>query len=370
MQNREVLILKTSVIGILVNILLAVFKAIIGVMANSLAITLDAINNLTDAISNIITIIGVKLSGKAPDRKHPFGYGRIEYLATLTIAILIIYAGLTSVTESIKGIFSKELPEYNTIMLIVISAAVIVKIFLGLYFIKKGEKANADSLKASGKEALFDSVISAITVITAIIFLLTSISLEAYLAVIISIFIIKAGMEILIETVSKILGEGASVELVKTLKKEIASHEGVNGAYDLVLHNYGEDKYIASVHIEIDEDMPANDIDILTRKIMEDVENKHGVFLSAVGIYSHAISNDEIIALREKVQKIVLKYNNVHQMHGFYADTINKKIRFDMVVSFDEKNRPQLYENILSELKKELPEYEIMAGIDSDFNEI
>lgn len=369
-KDRAKLIFKISIVGIVANIFLAGFKAIIGFLAHSIAITMDAVNNLTDAISSVVTIVGTYLSGKEPDKKHPFGYGRIEYLSTFAIGIIILYAGVTAGIESVKGILHPATPEYQGVMLLIISAAVVTKVILGLIFTKKGKEVDSDALSASGKEALFDALISVSTIVAAILYMTIHISIEAYLGVAIALLIVKSGIEILGETISKILGEGASVDLVKKVKKTIAEHEGVNGAYDLVFNNYGHDIYVASVHIEVDDKLSANEIDILTRRITEDVKCEHNVLLTAIGIYSHSTTDEEVIRMREKVSRIATAYEHVNQVHGFYVDQEEKKIRFDMVISFDEKNRLDLYTHVIEDLKKAFPEYEISAGMDVDFNEI
>lgn len=369
MKERYGLILKTSIIGIAANIVLALFKAIIGLLASSIAITLDAVNNLTDAISSIITIVGVYFAGKDPDKKHPFGYGRIEYLSTLAIAMIILYAGVTALVESIKGVIHPTLPEYNSLMLIVISIAVIVKILLGIFYNSMGKKAKSDSLIASGKDALSDALISVATIVAAFIYIFLSFSLEAYLGIIISAIIIKSGIGILKETISKLMGEGASIDLVKAVKKTIAGHEGVRGAYDLIFNNYGQDIYMASVHIEVPDDMPSNDIDKLCRHITKDIYDEFGIILTAIGIYSYS-THPESVEIRERVEKIVLAHEYVKQVHGFYVDQTEKDIRFDMVISFDSTGRREIHENVINALKQEFPDYEISAGMDMDFNEI
>lgn len=369
-SDRNRIIFRTSIVGIIVNFLLAGFKAIFGWLSNSIAITLDAVNNLTDALSSVITIIGTWIAKKDPDKKHPFGHGRTEYISTLAIGVIIAYAGVTAFIESVKNIINPSVPEYSKIVLIVLSVALITKLILGLFFIKNGKKSKSDSLVASGKDAFSDALISVGTIIAVVVYLIWQISLEAYLGLIISILIIKAGAEILKETISKILGEGASVELVKAVKKTIVSHEGISGAYDLVFNNYGQDIYVASVHIEVPENYTANEIDVLSRHLIEDVYNEHKVLLTAIGVYSYNTSDSEIVEMREKVRKIALSHEHVNQIHGFYVDTKEKVIRFDMVISFDEKNRGELYRHVIEDLKKEFQDYEISANMDSDFNEI
>ena len=214
-SSREKTIAKTSVIGIVANVLLAGFKAVIGLMTNSIAITLDAVNNVSDAGSSLITMIGAKLAGKAPDKKHPFGYGRIEYLSAMIISVIVLYAGITSLVESVKQIIHPETPEYNMVSLIVIAVAVVVKVLLGRYVKSVGVKVNSDSLVNSGEDAVLDSIISASTLVAAGIFLYFHISLEAWFGAVISLVIIKSGIGMLRETISRILGERNDKELAK-----------------------------------------------------------------------------------------------------------------------------------------------------------
>ena len=159
--NRDAVIIRTSRIGIMTNVFLAAFKALVGLASRSIAVTLDAVNNLSDALSSIITIIGTKLAGKEPDKKHPLGHGRIEYLSAMVVSGIVLYAGITSAVESVKKIIHPEVPDYSTISLFIIAVAVGVKIVLGRYVKGQGEKVNSGSLVASGSDAMFDAVLSA-----------------------------------------------------------------------------------------------------------------------------------------------------------------------------------------------------------------
>ena len=163
--------MRTSIIGIIANLALAAFKAAVGLLANSISVTLDAVNNLSDALSSVITIIGAKLSVKPADKKHPLGYGRIEYLSSMIIALIILYAGISAAIESVKKIITPETPDYSATSLIIIAVAVVVKIVLGTYVSRVGKKVNSDSLAASGKDALMDSIISASVLVAAVIYI-------------------------------------------------------------------------------------------------------------------------------------------------------------------------------------------------------
>ena len=251
-MNRDKVIVRTSLIGILANVFLASFKAVVGILSSSIAIILDAVNNLSDVMSSVITIIGTKLAQKRPDKKHPYGYGRIENLSTSLIAVIVLYAGVTSLVESIKKIIHPPVPDYSAAAIIIVASAVVVKILLGLYVRRKGESVNSDSLIASGKDALLDSVISAATLLAAMIY---HIKTEAWLGAVISLVIIKSGLEILGDSLSSIIGKRISSELSKEIKETVTSFPEVQGAYDLILHSYGPDLLIGSVHIEVPDTM-------------------------------------------------------------------------------------------------------------------
>ena len=226
--SREKTIVRTSVIGIIANVFLAAFKAVIGLMSSSIAIIMDAVNNISDAGSSLITIIGTKLAGREPDKKHPFGYGRVEYLSAMVISVIVLYAGVTSLVESVKKIINPDVPDYSTVSLIIVGAAVVVKIVLGRYVKSVGKKVNSASLVNSGEDATLDSVISASTLVAAAIFLVFDISLEAWLGAIISLVIIKSGFEMIKETVSQILGERNDADLAKSIKETVTGFPDVH----------------------------------------------------------------------------------------------------------------------------------------------
>ena len=367
--SREKTIVKTSIIGIIANVFLAGFKAVIGLMTHSIAIVLDAVNNISDAGSSLITIVGTKLAGKEPDKKHPFGYGRIEYLSAMIISVIVLYAGVTSLVESVKQIIHPETPEYNTVSLIIVAVAVVVKILLGRYVKGVGVKVNSDSLINSGQDATLDSVISASTLVAAGIFLLFHISLEAWLGAIISLVIIKSGIEMLRDTISQILGERNDVELASGIKKTVLSFPDVQGAYDLVLNNYGPDSWNGSVHIEVPDTYSAAQLDQLLREIMTKVYQEHHVILTAIGVYSVNTKDEEIIRAKKQVEEIAFSHEFVRQLHGFYLIKEPKTLRFDVVISFDARDRRAVFEEVLADVRKAFPDYALQAAMDTDFSE-
>ena len=363
--DREKIIVRTSFIGIGANVLLAAFKAIVGLLSHSIAVVLDAVNNLSDALSSVITIIGAKLGAKQPNKKHPLGYGRVEYISSMLVAAIVLYAGITSLVESVKKIFHPEKADYSALTLVIIAVAIVVKLILGAYVKAQGEKVNSGALVASGSDALFDAVLSASVLASAVICLIWNISLEAYVGVIIACFIIKAGIEMMLETLDDIIGQRSDAEITASLRKLICEDEDVRGAYDITLYNYGPNKNYGTVHIELPDTMTVDDVDRITRRIQINVFQKTGVILTGVGVYSYNTTNDEAARIRNALQKAVLSNEWAMQMHGFYADTENKTLRYDVVVSFD-IDREQA-QSILSELTHKMyPDYAASIVLDTD----
>lgn len=369
-ENREKIIVRTSILGITANIALALFKALVGLLSRSIAIILDAVNNLTDALSSVVTIIGTKLAGKPADKKHPFGHGRSEYISALVIAIIIMYAGVTALIESVKKIIAPCEPDYTAKTLVVISVAVVVKIAMGLFVKSTGKRVNSDSLVASGQDAFMDAVISVSTLLAAAIFLIFGISLEAYLGVLISFAIIKSGVDTMRETLSKILGERIDGQMAHAIKKTIASVDPeIKGAFDLVLNNYGPDNHIGSIHIEVPDTWTADKIDTVTRKIAAEVYARHNVAMTAVGIYSVNTKHDSAAKIRSEVSKIVHEHKDIIQMHGFFVDESEKIMRFDLVVSFDSPNMKVMYNHVVTDVREAFPDYDVQVQFDFDISD-
>lgn len=367
-DNRDKIIVKTSAIGIITNIFLAAFKAIIGILSNSIAVILDAVNNLSDVLSSIITIVGTKLAGKKPDKKHPLGYGRIEYLTAMIVSGIVFYAGLTSFVESVKKIITPVKPEYTVTSLIIIAVAVVVKVILGKYVKAQGEKVNSGSLVASGQDALSDAVLSVSVLCSAILFMFNGISLEAYVGIIISIMIIKSAIEMMTETLDEILGARADKEISKKIKDILCEESEVRGAYDLIIYNYGPDKNYASVHLELPDSMSVKEVDKLTRKLEARVFKETGIILVGVGVYSYNTGDSEAAKIQNSVKEKVLSHEWVVQFHGFYIDLEKKEIRFDAVMSFDIDSKVGL-QTLYDEMKKEYPDYSIQIVPDLDVSD-
>lgn len=366
--SRDKIIVRTGAIGIISNVILAAFKGVVGLISGSIAIVLDAVNNLSDALSSVITIVGVHLASKQPDRAHPFGHGRIEYLSAIVIAVIILYTGGVSLVESIKKIIHPQAANYNAISLAIIAVAVAAKFSLGLYTQKTGERVNSDSLIASGVDAKYDALVSLATLVAAFISLIFGLSLEAYLGAIISALLIKTAYEILRDTISKLLGSRPSLEFTNEIYDVVRGFEGVIGAYDLMFHDYGPDKMVGSIHIEVASDTTAAQIDALTRRIQNAVFAKFNIILDTVGIYAFNRSDPRATEIREHIKQMALSHEFVSQIHGFYLDESKRSISFDVIVDFAAPDMEATFRTVCKQVRAAYPNYTLIITRDSDYS--
>ncbi|MBO4667657.1 MAG: cation transporter [Bacilli bacterium] len=368
---REKEIIKTSFIGIIGNFFLVAFKAFVGIIAGSISIIMDAVNNFTDALSSIITIIGTKLANKKPNKKHPYGYGRIEYITSTLIAMLILFAGAMAIYESIKSIIdyfqNGTMPSFEVYSIIIIAAAILVKVAIGLFFKKKGNKIDSDALKASGMDALFDSILSTSTLIGMFIAKYANFYIEGYLGIIIGLFILKSGFEVLKESLSSMIGDRFDKDYINEIKSVILSIDGVCGCYDLILNSYGHDKNIGSVHIGVNDNLSAKEIQAIERNITTLMYTKYNTIMT-VGIYAENFTDEFTKETYSKVLEIIKKYQYVLQTHGFYIDKELKIINFDLVISFDDDNPLETISKIKEEVESLIKDYQIIINYDQDFS--
>jgi len=367
--DRSKQIVRAGIVGIVANVLLAAFKALVGMLSNSIAIVLDAVNNLSDALSSIITIIGTKLAGKEPDREHPFGHGRGEYVTTIIISVIILWAGIAALQESAGRILHPQVATYEAITLAVVAVATVVKVFLGRYTQRKGRETNSSTLVASGKDALLDAVISASTLAAALIYLAWGISLEAWVGLVIAVIIIKAGIDILRGAMSSILGQRVDSALSTSVKRTICSFPEVHGAYDLAISDFGPDCIRGSVNIEVDDRMTAAEVAALSRRIQEKVHREEGVTLNSVGIYSTNTQDPEADAMRKVISDIVWAHPHVLEMHGFYVNKATHEVNFDVIVSYDAEDRDAIYRDICEKVQQAYPDWHFTVVHDADVSD-
>ena len=367
-MDRSSQIIRTSWIGIIANVLLAAFKAVVGLLASSVAIVMDAVNNLSDALSSVITIVGTKLSQRPADRKHPFGFGRIEYFSAIIIAVIVLSAGITSLIESIKKIIEPTTPTYTTTTLIVIIVAIVVKLVLGRYVKGQGEKLKSDALIASGSDALFDAIITLATLISAGVMLLWNVSLDGILGALISLVIIKAGIEMLASPVNELLGAKISPELLSQIKREVSEHEEVHGVFDIIVHNYGPDVQIGSLHINVMDTMNAHQIHGLTRRISEEMFARHGIIMT-VGVYAVATGDNKRAELQHTVMQALAAHEHITQVHGFYYFEDERRVSIDVVPDLTIHDDAAFIEELKAVVQPLVPDAQVTIVIDHNYSE-
>lgn len=364
-QSRNNQITKVSIVGIGANAVIATFKVVVGLLSNSVAVLLDAINNVADALSSTITIIGVKLAGKKPDSKHPFGYGRVEYFSAIVVAGIIFAAGVSSMIESVKAIIHPEPTSFTWVSVMVIVVAIVGKLSLGRYFQIRGKALNSDALVASGLEASFDAVLSAATLLSAAISMIWSINIDGYIGVVISAFIIKTGIETLLDPLGKVVGKRVQGELATAIKSKVAEVPGVLGAYDLILHDYGPDTAFGSIHIEVSDSLPSHQIHKICHHVSELIYSEFKAVMT-VGIYVLNNTDPEVVAMRKDISQMAISQDGVQQIHGFFVD--EDVIAFDIVVSFDH-DASAISHMLKEQITKKYPGKNIQITIDTNYSE-
>lgn len=362
-QTRSQAIIRTSIVGILANVLLASFKAIVGFIAGSVAIVMDAVNNLSDALSSVITIVGTKLSQKPADLDHPFGHGRVEYFSAIIISVIVLSAGVTSLIESVQKLFHPTQPAYTTATLVVIVVAILVKLALGSYVKRQGERFKSDALVASGSDALFDALITLATLVSAAVMLIWHVSLDGILGTLISLLIIKAGFEMLSSPVNELLGARFSPELVSQIKAEVMAFPEVHGVFDVILHNYGPNVVIGSLHVNVYDTLDAHEIHKLTRRIAETIHERHGIILT-VGIY--AISKSD--AMQKKIMQALADHPDIVQVHGYLHDEEAGSISVDVVPDISVKDEAAFARQLKEEIQPLVPEEQVTIIVDHNFS--
>lgn len=364
-QTRYAQVVRTSVIGIAANVALAVVKAAVGFAAGSIAIVLDALNSLTDVFSSTATIVGEKIACRRPSRKHPFGYGRVEYVTSIVIAAFIIAAGIVSLQESFSKVVHPVEPDYTALTLVVLVIAALMKVVLGAVFIRRGKAIDSRPLRASGTDALYDAVLTLGTLVSAVVCLLWGVDLDGWVGLVISLFVVKAGIDIVRDAIGSIIGERPLADTAKGVRSLISEHDGVRGVYDLMIDGFGPERILVACHIEVRDDMSASEIHDITRHIEEDLRTEFNAD-AILGVYA-SNSTGDYAAIHAKLNELVEHHPEILQVHGFYVDEDEKHIDFDLVIDFDH-DADDLRRHIVDEMKQNYPDYTYNVITDLDYS--
>ncbi len=365
---RDRLIVRASAIAIGTNLCLVVFKMLVGLLAHSIAIVLDAMNNLSDALSSVLTILGTKLAGRPPDRKHPFGYGRVEYLTGLAIAGIILFAGASFAVTSVKKILTPDATRYSVVTVVVVAVAIVTKLLLGAYTKKVGRETSSDALAASGADATFDAVISAGTLAGALITMTTGYVLDGWIGAVISLVILKAGLELLLDTLSSIVGRRADSQLTGQIKQRLCTVDGVLGAYDLVLHNYGPTRSMGSVNVAVWDWRTAAELHALSKQIQAMIWEEYRIYLY-IGFYAENSRDDRLRALEEEIRSACKAYPYLLSLHAFFEDKQTGRISFDAVIDFACEDSLALAAQIEADLSARYPDRQFTVKVDRAYSD-
>lgn len=366
MNSREGQITAASSLNIAVNLLVSAVKIAIGLLTSSIAILSDGAHNMADAASSVLTIVGTKLSARKPTRKHPFGFGRIEYLTSLVVAALILYTGFEFFVSAVKLMFEPAQLDISYVSLVIICVAAVLKYILGAYTVRVGKRVDSLSLTAVGMESCNDSYISALTLLTALIFIFTGFSIDAYAGIITSVIIIKAGLEILSDTVSRLLGKAGDRELADSLYKEIRSTPGILNAADMMLHNYGPDAYSGSVNLEIDHKMTMEEVYSIVHELQLRIMHQYGVTM-VFGLYAVDADSEDSRRMRAAIASFVSGYEHVLSYHALFISEKEKRIYCDLVVDYELESWEKLRCDFTEYMSGLYPEYSLELVIETEF---
>lgn len=366
---REAYGMLGSIIGIIANIILSVSKISIGSLFNSISITADGVNNLSDASSSVITLIGFKLAGKPADKDHPFGHARFEYIAGLIVAFAILLLGVELIKSSINKIINPEDVEYGIIMVLVLIFSIIVKIWLSYFNGSLGDKISSTTMKATSMDSRNDVIATSAVLVSVIISKFTGFQIDGYMGVLVALFIIYSGIRILRDIMNPILGELPDPEFISSIENKILGYEGILNIHDLVVHNYGPSRYFATVHVEVDakqDILICHDmIDNIERDFAEDFDINLVIHLDPI-----VTDDEEINHLKYLTNNIVKSIDEKLSMHDFRVvkGTTHTNLIFDVVVPVDlEIKTKELVNEIEKSIQEENETYYTVITIDKNY---
>ena len=364
--ERTGIINRTAILGIVVNVLIAGVKIAAGLLASSVAIVSEGVNNAADALTSVLTMVGTRLAGRHPDAKHPFGYGRIEYLTGLVVAVVIIVSGVQMLIESVKLIFRPEELSISYVSLAIVAVSAVVKFFLGLYTIARGRVAQSDALVGVGLECRGDSYISIITIGVAVVFLLTGVSLDAYAGVVMSAIILKAGVEVLLKIVSELIGRPGEKELATKIYQLVRATPGVVGAADMMLHNYGPNAWSGSVNVEIDHAKSVGEVYAMLHELQLGIMHEEHVTM-VFGVYAVDDDHVETRRIRRTILEYVKAHEHVKSFHAVYLEPGTNRLYCDLVVDYALADWEALRADFLDYMKAKVPGRDVVLTVETEF---
>ncbi len=361
--------LLVSIVSILINVILAFVKFIVGILTNSISIQADALNNFSDAGSNLATLFGFKLASKHPDADHPYGHGRLEYISGLIIAFLILLVSISSLKNSVMKMFFPTPIRSNFFVVFILIISIICKLYMGLINQKYGKKINSTALKAAAQDSFNDTISTMFVLISILLYHFTSKNVDGLFGIIVSLFVFKSGLEVFKETIHPLLGQAPDKDIVKGIEELVCSNELVIGIHDFMLHDYGPGRSFVTLHVEVDSKMDLlnihDEIDSIERKILKNFN-----ILATIHIDPIDLNNEIVQQLKMQVMSIVKNINDTYSIHDFRM-VVGKKhtnIIFDVEIpASDMVNTSCLKQEIINKVQKINPSYDCVIQIDRTF---
>ena len=368
-DDRENKIVRTTLLGIVLNLIIAAIKVAIGLISHSVAIISDGANNATDTLSSFVTLLGLKLGAKKPDKGHPLGHGRFEYLSALGVSFIILVTAFSLFKNSVNSILNKSELEIPLFMILIIALTVVLKVILWRINKSVGEKNDSEALIASSKDALSDCLSATITIASSLLSPYTTLPLDGIAGIIVSLFILYGGITSLKTTVSSILGERPEKKDVERIRAIINKHPPLHGGYDVMIHQYGPEKKIGTCNVEVPSDATAEKIYDAMTDAQKEIADEMGIYLT-LGMYAVNDTDPTVIKMKEDVLEILKCIDkSVLSMHGFHIHFKHKLVHFDVVVAFSLKDRADFAKRAQEVLSKCYKDYTFEFNIDPDYSE-
>lgn len=359
-----------SIVGIFCNVFLFAVKFVVGFILNSVSVTADAFNNLSDAGSSIISFVGVKMAEKPADRDHPFGHGRIEYIAALVVSFLVLEVGFTFLKDSIGKIRTPEALNFQTVSVAILIVSIAVKLWLGLFNRKLGERINSKVMMAVFTDSMGDVITTGATILSLIFFRLTGINIDGIVGVGVALVVMWAGVGIARDTLEPLIGEAIDPEVYKEIKSFVESYDGIEGTHDLLVHNYGPGRRMASIHAEVPNDMDIEQSHEIIDRIEREAAKKLGIFL-VIHMDPVEMKDQRVLQVRDRAVQILKELDPACSIHDFRMVHGENQINliFDMVIpiEYDEEMRKELPQKLADRLKESDPRYECVITVEYDY---
>ena len=359
-----------SIVGIFCNVFLFAVKFAVGLILHSVSVTADAFNNLSDAGSSIISFVGVKMAEKPADKDHPFGHGRIEYIAALVVSFLVLEVGFTFLKDSFGKILHPETMNFQIVSVVILILSIAVKLWLGLFNRKLGEKIDSKVMMAVFTDSMGDVITTAATILSLIFFAVTDINIDGIVGVGVALVVMWAGVGIAKDTLEPLIGQAIDPEVYEKIKHFVEKYDGIEGTHDLIVHNYGPGRSMASIHAEVPNDVDIEQSHEIIDRIERDAAKELGIFL-VIHMDPVEMKDKQVLKIRDKTVQLLHDLDPACTIHDFRMvhGEHQTNLIFDMVVpiDYDEKKKSDLSLQLMEKIKEVDPRYECVITVESDY---